>query len=69
MIQMQFQYRGNTHLRSSYWKRTSSNGDRQRQGSQGMENSYQDKGGGKLSRVCQLLQTVYKEFQSYGKTS
>ena len=27
-------------------------GDQQSQGSQGMEKSYQDKGGRKLSRVC-----------------
>ena len=67
-IQMQFQYRGNTHFRSSCWKRTSLNGNHQSQGSQGMENSYQDKGSGKLSRVHQLLQMVYKELQSYGKT-
>ena len=36
-------------------------GNQQSQDSQGMENPYQDKGGWKFSRVCQLLQMVYKE--------
>ena len=58
---MQFQHGGNTYFRSSHWKRTSSNGNQQSQGSQEIENSYQDKGSGKLSRVCQLLQMIYKE--------
>ena len=34
-----------------------------------MENTYQDKGSRKLSRICQLLQTIYKELQLYSKTS
>ena len=34
-----------------------------------MENSYQDKGSRKLSRVCKFLQMIYQEFQSYSKTS
>ena len=34
-----------------------------------MENTYQDKRSRKLSIICQLLQTVYKELQLYSKTS
>ena len=65
---MQLQYRRNSNTRSNYWKRTSQDGTRKNQGSQGVENTNESQRHRKLSRIHKLLQKIYSKLQSYGKT-
>jgi len=67
-IQVQLQYGGNSNTRSNHWKRTSQDGIRKDQGSQGMENANESQRHRKLLRIYELLQKIYSKFQSHGKT-
>ena len=65
---MQLQYGRNSNTRSNCWKRTSQDGTRKDQGSQGMENANESQRHRKFPRICKLLQRIYSKLQLYSKT-
>ena len=67
-IQVRLQYKENSNTRSSHWEKTSPNGIRQDKSSQGMEDANKSQGSKKVFEIHKLLQEIYPEFQSYGKT-
>ena len=65
---MRLQHGGDSYSRSNSWKRTNQDGTRKDKGSKGMENADEDQGCREFSGICQLLQMIHSQLQSYGKT-
>ena len=65
---MQFQHGRDSHPRSDSWKRTNQDGTGKDKGSKRMEDTDKDQGCQEFPRICQLLQTIHSQLQSYGKT-
>ena len=64
---MQLQHERNSDIGSNSWQRTSTNGTRQGQGSQRMENTNENKRSRKLLRICEFQLEVHLKLQLYSK--
>ena len=65
---MQLQHGRDSYPRSDSWKRTNQDGTRKDKGSKGMENANENQGCREFPWICQLLQMIHSQLQSYGKT-
>ena len=64
---MWFQYGGDSDIGSNSWQMTSTNGTRQGQGSQRIENTNENQRSRKLLKICKFLLEVYLELQLYSE--
>ena len=65
---MRLQHGRDSHPRSNSWKRTNQDGTGKNKGSKRMEDTDEDQGCRKFPQICQLLQTIHSQLQSYSKT-
>ena len=65
---MRLQHGRDSHPRSDSWKRTNQDGTGKDKGNKRMEDTDEDQGYREFPWICQLLQMIHSQLQSYGKT-